>query len=194
MTGLVLPAPAAIAALLARRVLRPRLLPILLLGRLVVVLLAVGAGLLGAGFLLLQRDQPFTVGDRDLVVVGMDLAEGEKPVPVAAIFDERRLQAGFDPDDLGEVDVALELLLRRGLYVVIVEPVTVEDDDARLFRVGRVDQHTLGHGGRNSGGPGVGSSPPRRNGRIRDTLAVAIGPGCGLRRVGGASRARQWGI
>ena len=37
-------------------------------------------------------DQRLTVGDRDLVIVGMDFAEGEEAVAVAAIFDERRLQ------------------------------------------------------------------------------------------------------
>jgi len=37
-------------------------------------------------------DQRLTVGDRDLVIVRMDFAEGEEAVAVAAIFDERRLQ------------------------------------------------------------------------------------------------------
>ena len=37
-------------------------------------------------------DQRLTVGDRDLVIVGMDFAEGEEAVAVAAIFDEGRLQ------------------------------------------------------------------------------------------------------
>ena len=42
--------------------------------------LAVGA--------LVGLDQGLTVGDRDLVVVGMDFAEGEEAVAVAAIFDK----------------------------------------------------------------------------------------------------------
>ena len=37
-------------------------------------------------------DQRLPVGDRDLVIVGMDFAEGQEAVAVAAIFDERRLQ------------------------------------------------------------------------------------------------------
>ena len=37
-------------------------------------------------------DQGLTVGDRDLVIVGMYFAEGEEAVAVAAIFDKRRLQ------------------------------------------------------------------------------------------------------
>jgi hypothetical protein len=50
-------------------------------------------------------DQCLPVGDRDLVVVGMDFAEGEEAVAVAAIFNESGLERGFDPGDLGEVDV-----------------------------------------------------------------------------------------
>jgi hypothetical protein len=37
---------------------------------------------------LVGLDQRLTVGDRDLVVVGMDFAEGEEAVTIAAIFDE----------------------------------------------------------------------------------------------------------
>ena len=37
-------------------------------------------------------DQRQTVGDRDLVVIGVDFAEGEEAVAVAAIFDEGGLQ------------------------------------------------------------------------------------------------------
>ena len=72
-----------------------------------------------ARFLGLHVDQALPVGDGDLVVVGMDFAEGEEAVAVAAILDEGRLQAGLYPDDLGEVDVALELPLGRCLDVEI---------------------------------------------------------------------------
>ena len=41
---------------------------------------------------LVGLDQRLTVGDRDLVIIGMDFAEGEEAVAVAAIFDKRRLQ------------------------------------------------------------------------------------------------------
>ena len=37
-------------------------------------------------------DQRLTVGDRDLVVVGMDFAEGQEAMAVAAILDKGRLQ------------------------------------------------------------------------------------------------------
>ena len=51
--------------------------------------------------------QQLPVGLRDLVVVGVDLAERQEAVALAAIVDERRLERGFDPGDLGEVDVSL---------------------------------------------------------------------------------------
>jgi hypothetical protein len=37
-------------------------------------------------------DQRLTVGDRDLVIVGVNFAEGEEAVAIAAIFDEGRLE------------------------------------------------------------------------------------------------------
>ncbi len=42
--------------------------------------------------LFLGLDQCLPVGDRDLVVIGMDFAEGEEAVAVAAIFDEGGLE------------------------------------------------------------------------------------------------------
>jgi len=41
---------------------------------------------------LVSLDQRLTVGDRDLVVIGVDFAEGQEAVAVSAIFDEGRLQ------------------------------------------------------------------------------------------------------
>jgi hypothetical protein len=70
---------------------------------------AVGAVLaLFFGFamgLFLGFDQRLPVGNRDLVVVGMDFAEGEEAVAVTAIFDEGGLERGFDPCDFGEIDI-----------------------------------------------------------------------------------------
>ena len=57
-------------------------------------------------FLDLLVDERLPVRERYLVVVGMDFAEGEEAVAVAAILDERRLQGRLYPRDLGEVDVA----------------------------------------------------------------------------------------
>ena len=51
----------------------------------VLVVLFLGLGGFGA-------KQRLPVGDRDLVVVGMDLTEGEEAVTVPAIFDEGSLE------------------------------------------------------------------------------------------------------
>ena len=37
-------------------------------------------------------DQGLTVGDRNLIIVGMDFAEGQEAVTIATIFDEGGLQ------------------------------------------------------------------------------------------------------
>jgi hypothetical protein len=101
-------------------------------------------------------DQRLPVGDRDLVVVGMDFAEGEEAVTVAAIFDERGLKRGFDPGDLGEVDIPAQLLALRGLEIKLFDAIAADHDNPGLFRVGGIDQHLVGHvltlggGGRDS--------------------------------------------
>ncbi|WP_283811674.1 hypothetical protein [Bradyrhizobium sp. UNPF46] len=95
--------------------------------------------------LLLGLDQRLPVGDRDLVVIGMDFAEGEEAVAVAAIFDEGGLERGFDPCDLGEVDIPAQLLALRGLEVKLFDAIAADHDDPGLFRVGGIDQHLVGH-------------------------------------------------
>ena len=61
---------------------------------------------LTARFFLFLAQQRLPVGDRDLVVVGMDFREGEEAVAVAAVIDEGRLQRRLDARHLGEIDVA----------------------------------------------------------------------------------------
>jgi hypothetical protein len=41
---------------------------------------------------LVRLDQCLPVGDRNLIIIGVDFAEGQEAVAVAAIFDEGRLQ------------------------------------------------------------------------------------------------------
>ncbi|WP_283806794.1 hypothetical protein [Bradyrhizobium sp. Y36] len=114
--------------------------------------------------LLLGLDQRLPVGDRDLVIVGVDFAEGEEAVAVAAIFDEGGLKRGFDPCDLGEVDIPAQLLALCGLEVKLFDAIAADHDDPGLFRVGGIDQHLVGHvltlggGGRDS--PWARIAPP----------------------------------
>ena len=46
-------------------------------------------------------DQRLPVGNRDLVVIGMDFRERQEPVAVAAVLDKRRLERRLDPRYLG---------------------------------------------------------------------------------------------
>ena len=83
---------------------------------------------------------------RHLIVVGVDLAEGQEAVALAAIVDERRLQGRLDPGDLGQIDVAFELLLGRCLEIEINELLLfVDDHHPGFFRLGGIDEHTFRH-------------------------------------------------
>jgi len=113
-TGIAMARTAAVAAVL-----------VLFLG------LAMGA--------LIGLDQRLTVGDRDLIIVGMDFAEGEETVTVAAIFDEGGLQRRFYARDLGEINVAAQLLALGSLEIKLFDSVATDHDDPGLFRVGGID-------------------------------------------------------
>jgi hypothetical protein len=90
-------------------------------------------------------DQGLTVGDRNLIVVGMDFAEGEEAVTVSTVFDKRGLQRRLDARDLGEIDVAAQLLALGGFEIKFLDAVAADHDDPGLLRVGGIDQHFVGH-------------------------------------------------
>ena len=91
------------------------------------------------GVFRLQGEQPFTVRDRDLVVIRVNFPESQEAVAVATVFYEGCLEAGFDPDDFREVDITFYLLAIGRLNVEILKPVAVQYHHARLFRVAGVD-------------------------------------------------------
>jgi hypothetical protein len=99
-----------------------------------------------------RLDQRLTVGDRNLIIVRMDFAEGQETVTVAAIFDEGGLQRWLYPRDLGEIDVAAQLLALGGLEIKLFDAIAADHYDPGLFRVGGVDQHFVGHFGTLDGG------------------------------------------
>ena len=98
------------------------------------------------------RQQTFAVGDGDLIIVRVDFAEGQKAMTVAAIFDEGGLQRRFYARDLGEIDISTQLLALGGLEIKFFDSIAADDDDPGLFRVGRIDQHFVGHFGTLGGG------------------------------------------
>jgi hypothetical protein len=128
---------------------RRELLVVAVVGAVEVVVLVVFLGGAQRGLFLSVRalfgEQGLAVGLRDLVVVGMDLAEGEEPVPVAAEVDESRLQRGFYTGNLGEIDVALDLLVLGRFEVELLNPVALEHRHPCFFRVARIDQHARCH-------------------------------------------------
>ena len=97
-------------------------------------------------------DQRLTVGDRDLVIVGMDFAEGQEAVAVAAIFDKGCLERRLYARNLGEVDIAAQLFALGGLEIKFFDAIAADHDDPGLFRVGGIDQHLVGHFGALDGG------------------------------------------
>jgi len=97
-------------------------------------------------------DQGLTVGDRDLVIVGVDFAEGQEAVAVAAIFDEGGLQRRFYACHLGEVDIAAQLFALGSLEIKFLDAIAADHNDPGLFRVGSIDQHFVGHFATHDGG------------------------------------------
>ncbi len=80
--------------------------------RIAVARTAVTAGAVFAFFFglamgaLVSLDQGLTIGDRNLIIVRVNFAEGEKAMTVAAVLDEGGLERWFYARDLGEVDIA----------------------------------------------------------------------------------------
>src|SRR5256885_16476251 len=136
-------------------------------------------------------DQRLTVGDRDLIIIRMNSAEGEEAVAMAAILDERRLQRRFYARDLGEVDVAAELFPLRGLEIKLFDAIAANHNDPGLFRVGGIDQHFVGHFGTQDGGGrvwrGARLSRPRGAG-----VGRCLGGGGGHNGTPGAVPAAVW--
>ena len=87
------------------------------------------------------------VGDRDPVIVGVNLAESEKAVPVAAVFYKGCLQRRLDSRNFCEIDIALYLLFGGGFEIEFFETIAVDDHHPRLFGMGGVDKHALCHSG-----------------------------------------------
>jgi MFS family permease len=99
-----------------------------------------------------RLDQRLAIGDRNLIIVRMDFAEGEKAVTVATILDEGSLQGWFYARDFGKVDIAAQLFALSGLEIKLFDSIAADDDDPGFFRVGGIDQHFVGHFGTLDGG------------------------------------------
>jgi|GEM_PF-3243420 len=94
---------------------------------------------------LVCLDQGLTIGDRDLVIIRMDFAEGEKAVTITAVLDKGGLQRWLYPRDLGEIDIAPQLLALGRLEIKFLDAIAADHDHPGLFRMGGIDQHFVGH-------------------------------------------------
>ena len=75
----------------------------------------------------------------------MDFRERQEAVAVAAVIDEGRLQRRLDARDLGEIDVTAKLFAVGALEVEFLDAVAAQHHHPGLLRVGRVDEHFVGH-------------------------------------------------
>ena len=105
----------------------------------------IGVGVGGARVTLFLRDQRLPVGNRDLIVVGMDFRECQEAMAIAAVVDEGRLQRRLNARDFGEIDITAKLFAVGALEIEFFDAIAAQHDDPGLLRVGRVDQHFVGH-------------------------------------------------
>ena len=97
---------------------------------------------LGSFFL---GDQRLPVGNRNLIIIGMNFTEGEKAVAISAVIDKSRLQRRFNPSHLGQIDIAAQLPAAGRLKVELLHPLATQNDHPGLFRMGRIDKHFVWH-------------------------------------------------
>ena len=90
-------------------------------------------------------DQRLAVGNWDLIVIWMDFAKGQEAVTVATVVDEGRLQRGLYACDLGEIDISAQLSAMRQLEIKFLDPISAQHHHTGFLRVGRVDEHFVGH-------------------------------------------------
>ena len=60
----------------------------------------------GALRALLLVEERLPVGNRDLIIIGVDFAKREKAVAIAAVVDEGGLERRLDPRDFRQIDIA----------------------------------------------------------------------------------------
>ena len=101
-----------------------------------------------AGFLLglrsgLLLEERLPVGDRDLIVVGMNFVEGEEAVAVAAVVDEGRLQRRLNARHLGEIDIAAQQFAGGDFEVEFLYPAVAQHHDPGLLGMRGIDKHLV---------------------------------------------------
>jgi hypothetical protein len=129
--------------------------------------LLLGLGGHGLGIFTLLGQQRLPVGDRDLVVVGMDFGKREEAVAVAAVIHEGGLQRRFDPRHLRQIDISRKLPLAQRLEVELLDLGSVNHDNPGLLGVRGIDKHLLCHVVLARRPPGACARGASRIGRLR---------------------------
>ena len=70
----------------------------------------------------------------------MNFAEGQKSLPVAAIFYKGGLKRGFDARHTRQIYIALELLAVLGFVIEILNTGATQQDNPCLFGLSGVDK------------------------------------------------------
>ncbi len=72
-----------------------------------------------------------------------DLFKRQKTVAIGAVIDEHRFETRLDAGDPCLVDVGFALLAASGFDVEVDQLLTIDDGDAQLFGLRRIEQHAL---------------------------------------------------
>ena len=102
-------------------------------------------GVGGALRTFLLGDQRLPIRDRNLIIIGMNFAEGEETMAIAAIVDKGGLQRRLNAGDFGQVDVTAQLPAAGLLEVELLHTLATQNDHPGLLRMGGVYKHLVGH-------------------------------------------------
>src|SRR5690606_19925756 len=103
-----------------------------------------------------------------------DFLERQEAVALGAEVDEGGLQARFDAGDATLVDVGLLLFTGPGLDVQVEQALAIDQCDAQLFGLGRINQHSFHVVPLVSGLPETASGIHDSHGRCRVRSATAL--------------------
>src|SRR5690606_33410539 len=102
-----------------------------------------------------------------------DFLEGEEAVAFCAEVDEGGFKAGFDAGDAALVDIGLLLFSGPGLDVQVEQTLAIDECDAQLFWLGRINQHSFHVVPLLSGLPDTANGTHDSHGRCRARSAAA---------------------
>ena len=88
----------------------------------------------------LGLDKRLAVLDRNTIVIGVDFAECQEPLAIAAIFNKGGLKRWFDTRYAGQIYIAFELLAVFGLVIEILNAGAAQQDNPCFFGLSAVDK------------------------------------------------------